>query len=649
MRIFPISLLPFLCLVLAGCGSSNSSNRIPSTEGAGDFTLAASPGTVILTAGKAGQQVGVNAATTNGFTGSVNIALSGLPAGVTATPSTLTGTPGMAANLTLTAAPTAPAGKATITLTGTSGNLSHATTVALTANAIPVDVTTYHYDNFRDGLNANETTLTLSNVNSSSFGKVGFYATDGPIDGMPLYLAGMTMNGQTRNVLYLTTEHDSVYAFDADDGTQLWKVSVAGEKETPSDDRNCLLLTPEIGITATPVIDRQFGKNGAIFVVGMTLDQTGAYHQRLHAFDLTTGAELNGGPTEIQATYPGTGAFSSNGVQTFEPAMYFERAGLLLLNGTIYTGWSSHCDEDPYTGWLIAYNEQTLKQTAVLNLAPNSGGNGYGEGAATIWMSGAGPAADANGNIYFLVANGGFDTTLDANGFPIGQNYGNAFMKVSTAGGKLTVADYFNTMTTVADSDGDLDLGSGGALLLPDQTDSNGQVHQLAVGAGKNRTIYVVDRNNMGKFSPTANNNYQQLPSVLANGEYGMPAWFNSTVYYGAFRDTLKAFSVVDARLQVNPSSQSAAVFAYPGTTPSISANGVQNGIVWAVEDATGNQGVLHAYDAANLGHELYNSTQAPNGRDSFNDNKFITPVVVNGKVYVGTPSGVAVFGLLPQ
>jgi hypothetical protein len=319
------------------------------------------------------------------------------------------------------------------------------------------------------------------------------------------------------------------------------------------------------------------------------------------------------------------------------------------LNGTIYMGWTSHCDQDPYTGWLMGYSESTLKQTSVLNLTPNSGGSGgFGAGEGSIWMSGAGLAADA-GNIYFLDANGGFDTTLDANGFPIHGDYGNAFMKVSTTNGKLAVADYFNPFNTVSESDSDQDLGSGGVLLLPDLTDAKGQVHQLAVGAGKDKSIYVADRNNMGKFNASRNNIYQQLSGATANGVWAMPAWFNGTIYYGGQNDVLKAFSVVNAQLQATPSSQSSAVFGYPGATPSVSANGAQNGIVWAVENGSGGRGILHAYDAANLGHELYNSTQAAHKRDNFVDNKFITPVVANGKVFVGTPTGVVVFGLLSQ
>jgi outer membrane protein assembly factor BamB len=510
-----------------------------------------------------------------------------------------------------------------------------------------VDVTTYHYNNARDGLNASETTLTPSNVNSTNFGKLSLYATDGKVDAAPLYLSGMTIGGKSRNVLFVASEHNSVYAFDADTGTQLWKITVLGSNETTSDSHSCGQISPEIGITATPVIDRSYGAHGAIFVVAMSKDSSGNYHQRLHALDLTTGAELSGGPTEIQATYPGTGVFSNNGVQEFLPGQYTERVGLLLMNGNIYMAWTSHCDQNPYTGWLMAYSEQTLKQTPVLNLTANtaSTGNHFADGQGSVWMSGAGLAADASANIYFLDANGGFDSALDANGFPIHGDYGNAFMKVSTANGKLAVADYFNTSTTVTESQDDKDLGSGGVLLLPDQTDSGGHVRQLAVGAGKDRNIYVVDRNNMGKFNSVSDNIYQELSGALPNGEFGMPAWFNGTVYYGGVGDVLKAFSVVNAKLQATPSSQSSKVFSYPGTTPSVSANGTTNGIVWAVENSNMN-GILHAYDATNLGHELYNSSQASGGRDSFSDNKFITPVVANGKVFVGTTTGVAVFGL---
>ena len=345
------------------------------------------------------------------------------------------------------------------------------------------------------------------------------------------------------------------------------------------------------------------------------------------------------GPEEIQATYPGAGDNSSGGNVIFAPGQYAERAGLLLMNGAIYTSYTSHCDQRPYTGWLIAYDANTLAQTSVLNLTPN--GN---EGS--IWMSGTAPAADSLGNIFFLDANGTFDTTLDANGFPNRGDFGNAFMKVSTAAGKLAPADYFAVHNTVAESDADEDLGSGGAILLPDLSDASGQVHHLAVGAGKDSNIYVVNRDSMGKFNQGADNIYQEIHGALAGQVFSMPAYFNGTVYYGAVGDKIKAFSISNALLPTKPTQQTSTTFAYPGATPGISANGASNAILWAVENS--NPAVLHAYDATNLATELYNSKQS-GARDNFGPgNKFITPMIVNGKVFVGTPNGVAVFGLLP-
>lgn len=501
------------------------------------------------------------------------------------------------------------------------------------------DVLTYHNDNARDGLNDQETVLTGANVNSADFGKIGFFSMDGRVDAQPLYVSALNVGGATHNVVFAASEHDSVYAFDADSGQVLWQVSLLGAGETPSDDRGCNQVSPEIGVTATPVIDLGAGAHGTIYLVAMSKDANGNYFQRLHALDLTTGTELAGSPVTVQAKYPGSGDNSSNGYVVFDPAQYKERPGLLLLNGVVYTFWSSHCDNRPYTGWIIAYNQTTLAQTAVLDITPN--GN-----EASIWASGAGPAADANGNIYFLAANGSFETMLDANGFPVSQDYGNAFLKLSTAGGALAVADYFNMDNTVAESNIDQDLGSGGALLLPAETDANGTLRHLAVGAGKDQNIYVVDTSNMGKFNPNNNDAiWQELPGGLGGSEFGMPAYFNGTLYYGAVDDVLRAFSFSQAKLSTTPVSQSANSFVYPGTTPGISANGTANGIVWAVENS--NPAVLYAYDATNLAHELYDSNQAGT-RDQFGaGNKFITPTIANGKVYVGTQTGVAVFGLL--
>ncbi len=496
------------------------------------------------------------------------------------------------------------------------------------------DVVTYHYNAARQGFNQYEKTLNLANVNANSFGLVGFFPVDGKVDAQPLYLYKMPVGPNLRNILYVATENDSVYAFDADHGQQLWQASALLPGETPSDDLGCPLLTPTIGVTATPVIDRQ---KGVIYLVAMTKDSFGNYHQRLHALDLSTGAERFGAPIEIEASYPGTGDGSDNGLVRFDPTQYVARASLLEYGGKIYIAFTSHCDHRPYTGWLMAYNAQPLQQAAVLNLTPN--GN-----SGSIWMSGAGLGADSQGNIYLLTANGTFDTTLDGQGMPINGDYGNAFVKISTSP-QLAVADYFTMHDTVAESDDDIDLGSGGGVLLPDLYDNQGALHHLAVGAGKDGNIYVVNRDDMGKFDPDQDNIYQEIPGALPEGVWGAPAYYNNIVYFGGVDDALKAFSITDAMLSTSPTSQTRTIFPYPGTTPSVSSNFGSDAIVWAVEN--NDPAVLHAYDAANLANELYNSNQA-GSRDQFGPgNKFITPVIVNGKVFIGTQTGIAEFGLL--
>jgi hypothetical protein len=500
------------------------------------------------------------------------------------------------------------------------------------------DVLTYHNDNARTGQALNEQILSLANVTTNHFGLLWVLPTVGLVDAQPLYAAGVSIPGRgLHNVLFVATEHDVVYAYDADSTNLFWQASMLGSNETTSDDHGCNQVTPEIGITATPVIDRQFGPYGTIFVVGMSMDGSGNYFQRLHALDLGTGADRLPAVT-VAATYPGSGANSSGGNVIFDPSQYKERPGLLLLNGVIYTAWSSHCDYDPYTGWIIGYNEQTLAQTDVLNITPNGS-----EGA--IWMAGDGLAADASNNIYFLDANGTFDTALAPDGCPTNGDYGNAFIKLSTASNTLAVADYFNMYNTGTESDNDVDLGSGGELVLPDMLDAQGNTRQLAVGAGKDQTIYLVDRTNMGKFNPTTNAIYQQVNGALAaGGVFSTPAYFNGTLFYGAVGDHIKAFPFQNALLEPI-SSESSSTFAYPGTTPGVSANGTSNGIVWATENTS--PVVLHAYNAANLGIELYNSNQA-GSRDRFGvGNKFITPTIASARVYVGTTNNVGVFGLL--
>ena len=632
--IHPLHWFCILTLAGLGCGLASAETA---PEASPSFTLTASRHQLNLTSGGAVRTISVSAKGLNGFNGTIAVKVSGLPARVVASPSGFTLKAGQSRAINLSAPAGIAAENTTAQFTGTSGALHKAAPLALFVTT-PIDVATYQYDQGRTGLNPRETILTPANVNKSRFGLLGTIKLDGVVDAQPLFLSNVDIGSKLHNVVYTVSEHDTVYAFDADNGASLWRHSVLGAKETTSGDFGCGQISPEIGITSTPVIDRKYGAHGAIFLVGMTADQSGNHHQRLHALDLVTGAELPHSPVEIKASYPGTGDNSSNGRVIFDPAQYAERAGLLLLNGTIYLSWTSHCDSGPYTGWLMGYSESTLAQTQVLNLTPNGS-----EGS--IWMSGSGLAADAQGNIYFLDANGTFDGEINSKGFPIHSDYGNGFIKVSTAAGKLAVADYFEMYNTISESNNDADLGSGGVILLPDLKDSKGGVHHLAVGAGKDGNIYVVNRDNMGKFNPNNDNAiYQELDNAVG-GVWSKPAYFNNTVYYAANGDTLKAFQIANAKLIEAPVHTSANGFEYPGAKPTISANGLKNGIVWAVENS--NQAVLHAYEAGNL-EEIYNSNQAGN-RDHFGSgNKFITPLEVDGKVYVGTPGGIAVFGLAP-
>lgn len=508
----------------------------------------------------------------------------------------------------------------------------------------PANVLTYHNNNARTGANPNETVLTLANVNSRQFGKVGFLAVEGLVDAEPLYVSQLKVQGASRNVVFVVTERDLAYAFDADTFQKLWMISLLGPDETTSDNRGCGQVTPEIGATATPVIDL---RARLMYVVAMSKDTSGKYYQRLHALDLATGAERNGGPETITATFPGSAVPNSNGQVDFDPKQYKERPALLLSNGVVYTSWASHCDFDPYTAWIIGFDARTLKRSSVLNVEPNGS-----EGA--IWMAGDGPAADNSGNIYLLAGNGSFETNLDSHGFPSKADFGNAFLKLGTGKGKLFVDDYFAMHNTISESRKDLDLGSGGEIVLPDMKDSSGKTVHLAVGAGKDNAIYIVNRDSMGRFNPERNDVYQEVPSTGdensnglggSGGVYSTPAYFNGNLYYGSVDDSIRAFNFNQARLVTPASSKTAVTFGYPGATPGISSNGLRDVIVWAVENNT--PAVLHAYDANDLSHELYNSNQQRH-RDEITGNKFITPMIAGGKVFVGTPNGVAVFGLLP-
>jgi uncharacterized protein (TIGR03437 family) len=488
--------------------------------------------------------------------------------------------------------------------------------------AAQVNVTTYQYDLGRTGANTNEFILNKANVRPDNFGLLYTYPVDGMIYGQPLYVANVNIPGKgTHNVVYVATENDSVYAFDADSGAYggpLWQINFlsSGAVTVSSDEVSCGQIRPQIGITSTPVIDLS---RGAIYVVAMTREG-GNYVQRLHALDLSTGAEKIGSPVEIQATYPGTGEGGSTVV--FNPRNYKQRPGLMLLNGVVYTAWASHCDIGAYHGWLIGYDAGTLQQVSVYNNTPN--GN-----QGSFWNGGAAPAADENGNIYVVSGNGDFDG---------GQNLGESYIKLSSAGG-LAVADYFTPFNYIALNGADLDTGSAGVALIGDEAGSPAHPH-LMTSAGKEGRIYLIDRDNMGKLN---NGSDSQIPQSVLGGMpslFGNPAYFNHSIYYCGSGSYLGAYSISNAQMSTAPVSQSYEKYGYPGCVPNISSNGRSNGIVWTLEPFVG----LHAYDADNLGHELYNS-----GPDASPGNtvKYSAPTVANGKVYAGRDSLLAVYGLL--
>jgi hypothetical protein len=506
---------------------------------------------------------------------------------------------------------------------------SSATSIRGGSNGTLTDVLTYHNDTMRTGQNLSETALTPGNVTSSSFGLLSILPADGVVDATPLLVSDLSIGGSMHDVVYVASENDTVYAYDLNTYTQLARTSLLGAGETAASIVGaCMQVTPQVGITSTPVIDRSAGPNGTLFVIAMSQDTGGTTVQRLHALDLTT-LQDRMPAVAIAATYPGSGPNSAGGSVTFSSRQYKERGALLLSAGQIYTAWASNCDLPPYNGWIMAYSE-SLVQTQVINLTPNGS-------LGAVWNAG-GMLADSGGSLYALLGNGTFDGN---------QDYGNALVRFTTDGKALTVADYFTPYNTVSESDQDLDFGAGSPMIIPDQTDDAGTVHHLLFTAGKDTDAYLLDRTNLGQFNPSVNQVFQEVPGALPGGVWSAPAYYNGSIYLASQGAPLFAFTLSGAMLSSSPSSQSAIVYGYPGASPAVSANGNSNGIVWAVEGATGSPAVLHAYNPANLAVEYYNSAQAPNGRDAFGaGNKFVTPVIADGRVLVGTPSGVAVFGL---
>ncbi len=530
--------------------------------------------------------------------------------------------------------PPSAVGTHTITATVVGQSTSASSTVYITNMA---GIFTHHNDNMRSGVNATETVLTPSNVNQAQFGKLFSYSLDGVSYASPLYVANVNIPGQGfHNVLYVATEHNTLYAFDADgvSSTPLWQKSFLGSGVTTvpcSDVGECGDIQTEIGITGTPVIDQT---TNTIYLVVKTKEGAN-YFQRLHALDITTGAEKFGGPVAINATVPGNGNGSSGGNMPFNILRHNQRPGLTLVNGVIYIAWSSHGDQAPWHGWVMGYNATTLAQTMKFCATPDNNGGG-------IWQSGLAPAADSAGNIYFTTANGNFNVNTG------GKNYGDTVVKMNSAG---NVVDYFTPFDQATMDSGNFDLSSAGPALLVDQP---GATPHLMVTAAKGGTIYVINRDNMGHFhSGNDSQIYQTIPNALAHGgpeegNYSAPVFFNNRVYYAAINDNLKTFQLTNGFFTTTPTSQSTVTYPNRGGSFSVSANGTSNGILWAIQDNNPSNGVLRAYDPNNLGTEYYNSNQA-GIRDNFGvATKFAHPVVINGKVYVMSQGQVVVYGLLP-
>ena len=517
-----------------------------------------------------------------------------------------------------------------------------------------VAVTTQHNDVGRTGQNLSETVLNTSNVNVNTFGKLFSLQVDGQIYAQPLYLPNLDIQGTTRNVVYVATEHNSVYAFDADNASQgapLWQVNLGTSVpsqdictvtgDTDPDDCPYEDLTPEIGITSTPVID----PNTAImYVVAKTKNDTdSSYHFFLHALDVRSGTEQLGGPIEIIGQVNGGGAGSSGGVVTFAPLFHIQRPALLLLNGILYIAFGSVGDIGAFHGWIMGYDAATLLQTTVFCVTPDGSDGG-------IWQSGQGLVADTTNNIYAVTGNGTFDANVS------GRDYGDSFLKLSTSNG-LTVSDYFTPSNQASLFSGDVDLGSGGPVAIPQTS--------LLVGIGKDKLFRVVDSNNMGQFNASLDNDVQEFTIALSS-YLGAPVYWNSpnngpVVYVWGPQDFLKAYKLVGGQFQTTPVTQSTVQNStgFSNSAPmSVSANSnlVGSGIVWASASFSGVAtgalvpGILRAFDATDLTNEIWDTKQNPARDDVGNYAKFSPPTIANGKVYLATFSNqLLVYGLLPD
>ena len=521
------------------------------------------------------------------------------------------------------------------------------TAEALTAAGLAV-VATYHNDNARTGQNTLETVLTPDNVNPAHFGRLYSFPVDGYVYAQPLYIPQVAVPGNgIHNVVIVATQHDSVYAFDADSPTPapLWRVNFldpgAGITTLSPSDVNTSDILPEIGITSTPVIDVA---SNTVYVVAAT-KESGVFYHRLHALDMTSGAEKFGGPRIIQASYPGNAQDANDGVLTFSSRFQLQRAALLLSKGKVYVAFASYGDSGLYHGWVIAFDSTTMRQLGAWVSTPN----GYQGG---IWMSGCGIATDNDGSLYLSVANGPFD----AFGEEPGSNLSDSVVKLKPGAHGIALADFFTPFNQANMAKDDLDLGSSGVVVLPDQP---GPTPHLALTSGKNGHIYLLNRDILGGYSAGLRGNPQVVQEVSGQlrQQMGTPAYWNGRLYFGAgispHKDSIKAFALRSGTLSTTAVSQTAAIYHLTRSTVSISANGSGNGIVWVVDsdayyDAHQGPAVLHAYDAKNLARELYNSNQHFARDNPGQASKFTVPTVADGKVFVGTANHLSVYGLLP-
>lgn len=596
-----------LPLLLVSCGGGAATPTDPSSGGGGTGTASVTigPSRAALTTGQT--QTFAATVTGNSVT-TVTWEVDSIPGG-NASVGTVTATG--------VYSPPSSAGTHTVVARSVADSTASASaTVFITDLA---GVFTYHNDLSRDGVNSQEYALNTSTVKASTFGKRFACAIDASAYAQPLWVANVAIGGGTHNVLIAATVHDTVYAFDADAApcTTYWSKSLLASGETwvnNMDVGGSTDLAPDIGIVGTPVIDPT---TKTIYVVSKSKNGV-TIHQRLHALSLIDGSEKFSGPQEIAATFSGI---------SYSPVSQNQRAGLALLNGTVYIAWGSHGDIGTYYGWIIGYNAATLAQVSVFNDTPGPGFGG-------IWMAGGAPAADSGNNLYVITGNGNFDgATL----------FGDSFLKLSTPG--LGVLSFFAPADQGALDSGDLDFGSGGATIIVDQP--SGPVLHLAIGGGKEGTLFVLNRDNLGG---NTNNDAGAVQSFsVGNRIFATPAFWQNTLYIGPITDHVKSytFNASTGQFSTSPASQSPSTFGFPGSTPSISSQGTSNGIVWATEKGTG-PSVLHAYDATNLGTELWNSANS-SADQAGQAVKFTVPTIANGKVYLGTVGEISVYGLAPN